>query len=372
LVEKIEGQLPELLYHTEGQLMNKSIAAAAVVLVWFGLSLLGCRKDVNPDADPGPEPYELVIPRGLPPMKIPPTNPLTKQGVELGRKLFYDPILSANNTMSCASCHNQAFGFTDNGKQFSTGIDGIAGTRNSMNLINLGYQREFFWDGGSTDMESQVLGPIQNPIEMHETIANVISKLNRHQQYPALFKSAFGGDTITSNMVMKAIAQFERTLISVNSRYDRYKRGELALTSQEMIGMALYESADKGDCTHCHALGGTFSDFEYRNNGLDSVYRDAGRYLITLNRLDSGKFKTPSLRNIALTAPYMHNGRFATLRECVEHYNTGFKDSKSLDPVLKVTRKGRLTSQEIDDIVAFLHTLTDTSFVNNPNFKKPE
>ena len=333
------------------------------------LTINSCRKDPNPQN--GPTPYNLVIPSGLPAMPIPANNPLTVEGVALGRKLFYDPILSGNRTMSCSSCHNQSYSFTDSNRQHSVGIDGISGPRNAMNLVNLGWQKKYFWDGGAADIESQVIGPIQNPIEMHETLGNAIHKLNTDPLYPALFKKAFGGDTININMLMMAIAQFERTLISGNSRYDQYKRGEATLTAQEINGMNLFQDGSKGDCTHCHVLGSTFSDFEFRNNGVDSIYSDPGRYKITLNGSDSGKFKTPSLRNIALTAPYMHDGRFSTLQQCLDHYNTGFHYGPHLDPVLAVQQKGRMTAQEMTDIIAFLNTLTDTAFVNNPDFKHP-
>ncbi len=330
-----------------------------------------CKKDKNPDIETGVTPYTLVIPAGLPPMDIPATNPMTVEGVALGRRLFYDPILSHNLKMSCGSCHNQSYAFSDSTRRYSIGIDNIAGTRNAMNLFNLGYQKQFFWDGGAASLEDQVIGPIQNPVEMHEDLVSAINKLNTHPEYPALFKRVFGGDSINTPMLMKAIAQFERTLISGNSKYDKYKKGELSLTAQETRGMNLYQDAGKGDCTHCHSLGSTFSDFGYKNNGIDSIYTDAGRYRITLNPLDSGKFKTPSLRNIAVTAPYMHDGRFTTLQQCLDHYNTNFHYSKHLDPAIAISVKGRLTAQDMTDIIAFLGTLTDEEFMNNPDFKKP-
>ncbi len=352
---------------------KKKITVCLVVAGFIALvtTINACKKDINPDAIYGLTPYNLVIPKGLPAMTIPANNPMTVEGVALGRKLFYDPILSGNRTMSCASCHNQSYAFTDSNKQHSTGIDGIQGPRNAMNLFNLGYQKNFFWDGGAADLESQVIGPIKNPVEMHEDLNNALHKLNTDPVYPAMFKRVFGGDTISATMLMRAIAQFERTLISGNSRYDKYKRGEITLTAQELNGMALFEDGAKGDCTHCHALGGTFSDFDFKNNGVDSIYTDAGRYRITLLASDSGKFKTPSLRNIAITAPYMHDGRFATLQQCLDHYNTGFHYTKYLDPVLQIKPKGRMTAQDMTDIIAFLNTLTDTEFVNNPDFKKP-
>lgn len=341
----------------------KKIFIAFVFLL--PLLFIACEK--GEEDTPSATPYTLVIPEGLPLMNIPSTNPLTVEGVALGKRLFYDPILSRDNTQSCASCHLQDFGFTDP-NQFSTGIDGIAGTRNAMPLINLGWQTKFFWDGGANGLESQVLGPITNPIEMHETMANVVAKLNSHTEYPDLFKAAFGNAEVTSQNIMRAIAQFERTLISGNSKYDQYMRGETFLTSQELNGLSLFTDMEKGDCSHCHSLGSTFSDFEFRNTGLDSIPVDEGRYLITLNQGDRGKFKTPSLRNVELTGPYMHDGRFQSLLECVEHYNTGFRYSDNLDPNLTFAVKGRMTQQEMEDLVAFMKTLTDMEFVNNPAF----
>ena len=338
-----------------------------IVAILFVIPLLFVACDKGEEDMPIATPYTLVIPEGLPPMNIPATNPLTVEGVALGKRLFYDPILSANNTQSCASCHIQENGFSET-SQYSTGIDGIEGNRNAMPLINLGWQTKFFWDGGANGLESQVIGPITNPIEMHETLANVVAKLNAHAEYPELFKAAFGSAEASSQNIMRAIAQFERTLISGNSKYDQYMRGEALLTAQELNGKALFEDMEKGDCVHCHSMGSTFSDFEFRNTGLDSIPVDEGRYLITLNQGDRGKFKTPSLRNVELTAPFMHDGRFQTLLECVQHYNTGFRYSANLDPNLSFAVKGRMTQQEMEDLVAFMKTLTDMEFVNNPAF----
>jgi cytochrome c peroxidase len=338
-----------------------------IIAILFVIPLLFVACDKGEDEIPAATPYTLVIPQGLPPMNIPSNNPLTVEGVALGKRLFYDPILSANNTQSCASCHLQETGFSES-SQFSTGIDGIQGERNAMPLINLGWQTKFFWDGGANGLESQVIGPITNPIEMHETMENVVAKLNAHAEYPELFKAAFGSAEASSQNIMRAIAQFERTLISGNSKYDQYMRGETFLSSQELNGLSLFTDMEKGDCSHCHSLGSTFSDFEFRNTGLDSIPLDEGRYLITLNQGDRGKFKTPSLRNVELTAPFMHDGRFQTLLECVQHYNTGFRYSANLDPNLSLAVKGRMTQQEMEDLVAFMKTLTDMEFVNNPAF----
>ena len=336
---------------------------------------IGCSKDVSLISDDsnytGPTPYTLTIPAGFPSMNIPADNPMTVEGIALGRRLFFDPILSGDNSISCGSCHLQQFGFTDSLQQFSTGIDNIAGTRNSMPLINLGWERNFFWDGGASNLESQVVGPIENPIEMHETLSNALSELNAHPEYPALFRKAFGSEIINTANLIKAIAQFERTLISGNSRFDKFMQQGIPLSQQETRGMDLFINFQKGDCVHCHVLGSTFTDHEFRNNGLDSVSEDDGRGRITLLASDMGKFKTPGLRNIAVTGPYMHDGRFATLEQVLEHYNTGIKPHPNLDPRLSDVTPGRMTSQDIQDIVAFLNTLTDEEFLTNPNFKKP-
>jgi cytochrome c peroxidase len=340
-------------------------------IIAFFLIVFGCKKEEIPGTSSAATPYPFTTPPNLPAVEIPANNPMTYEGIKLGKKLFYDKMLSGNNTLSCGSCHNQENGFTDNNNQFSLGTNGEIGVRNSMPLFNLVYDRHFFWDGGASDLESQVAGPITNPIEMNQDIAELLQELNSHAEYPSLFKNAFGSLPITSSMLLKAIAQFERTMISSNSKFDKYMRNEVAFSEAEIRGMNLFNDMQKGDCNHCHTLGGTFTDYDFRNTGLDSVYADQGRFIITGLASDIGKFKTPSLRNIAVTAPYMHNGRFTTLTQCVEHYNTGFHYTQNLDPVLASSVKGRLNQNEISDIVAFLNTLTDTDFLNNPQFKKP-
>jgi len=316
--------------------------------------------------------YNLNIPAGLPPMPIPTDNPMTVEGVTLGRKLFYDNILSANNTQNCGSCHQLRNYTIDSNLAFSTGVDGIQGTRNAMPLFNIGYAKTFFWDGGATSLESQVIGPITNPIEMHETMANVVDKLQKHPEYPSLFKKAFGTDVISSKHIMYAVAQFERTMISANSKFDKWRKGEATLTAEEERGRLVYLDANKGDCTHCHSYGSTFTDFEFRNTGLDSIPVDRGRYLIPpYNEADDGKFKTPSLRNIAKTSPYMHDGRFENLLQCIEHYNKNFHYTRNLAGELKTATKGRMSEQDVQDLVAFLNTLTDEEFIKNTALDKP-
>jgi cytochrome c peroxidase len=334
------------------------------------LTLWACHKDEGEyTAGGGPTPYVLAIPRGLPPMPIPADNPLTVEGVALGKRLFYDPILSGDNTQSCASCHRQSFAFTDSTLQFSIGIDQRAGNRNAMPLFNIGYARNFFWDGGAANLETQVLGPITNPLEMHEELANCIAELRADPEYPNLFLKAFGTDSITTALLMKAIAQFERTILSGNSKYDAVQRGTATFTAAEQRGRDIFTDFQKGDCTHCHTLGSTFTDFEYRNTGLDSIAVDSGRARITLLPADLGRFKTPSLRNVELTGPYMHDGRFTTLQQVMDHYNTGFHYPPNLDPNLRSAVKGRMTQQDMDDLIAFMKTLTDYDLISDPRFQ---
>lgn len=349
-----------------------------VIFMAFVVMIIACQKDndIKPPLaivgnDTPATPYNLVAPLGFPPIKIPANNPMTVEGIALGRKLFYDPILSLDNSQSCGSCHRQNFAFTDSNTTFSRGVSGELGTRNAPPIMNLAWEKKFFWDGGSATLEDQVIGPIQNPVEMHETLPNVLLKLRSHAEYPRLFKRAFGTDSITTMLLMKAVAQFERTVISANSKYDQYIRGEVDLSADELAGKELYLDQAKGDCVHCHIIGSTFTDFDFKNNGLDSVFKDLGRYNITLVDADKGKFKTSSLRNIALTAPYMHDGRFTTLEQVLEHYNSEFKITPTTDVNIALGKRGRLNELEKTQIIAFLKTLTDNDFITNPNFKKP-
>jgi cytochrome c peroxidase len=331
-----------------------------------------------------PAPYVIQYPRIFSnnPIQSPAANPMTVEGVYLGRKLFYDPILSVNGTQACASCHRQEHAFSDS-TAFSLGAMGQTGARNSMALFNLGWQEKysssghnFFWDGGASDIESQVFGPIQNPLEMAEKLPNVIARLRAHPEYPMLFKKAFGTDTITSQRLSFAIAQFERTLISGGSKFDRFLAHEpgAELTLEEQNGLQVFTNLNKGDCEHCHPLQSKFfTDFKMHNNGTHND-GDSGYFRITGNYADRGKFKTPSLRNLVYTAPYMHDGRFKTLEQVVEHYNSKAFKGDNVDPFITGDDHAtglNLTAQEKSDLVAFLKTLTDPSFVTNPAFGRP-
>ena len=312
-------------------------------------------------------PFIIETPSGFPKMNIPSNNPMTVEGVALGKKLFHDKILSGNGMQACASCHLQSSAFSDT-NQFSTGIDGFFGDRNASTIVNAGWNNANFWDGRVTSLEDQAHDPVVNPIEMNDTWMNVENKLNANDEYPALFKNAFNIDYIDSNHIVMAIAQFERTLISANSKFDKYLRGEAQLTASELGGYAIFNT-EKGDCFHCHGTQ-MFMDNSFHNNGLDpEPFTDLGLGKITHNASDNGKFKTPTLRNIEFSAPYMHDGRFSTLEEVVEHYNSGGEYSSTVDPLMKKLGVGlQLTNQEKQDLVAFLKTLTDTDFISS---KKP-
>ena len=300
---------------------------------------------------------------------IPIDNPQTLEGVALGKKLFFDPILSADNTQACADCHAPENAFTDN-RRFSDGVDGLFGNRNSMPLFNLAwnYDEKFFWDGNTFSLEHQAFVPVSDPIEMKSSWIEVEQKLQNSPEYQNLFKLAFGKSTIDSTLVTKAIAQFERTLISSNSKFDKYLLGEVELTPQEVSGFNIFMDEAKGDCFHCHGSDKNplWTDNIFHNNGLDELFTDLGLGAVTGDPADNGKFKSPSLRNLAFTAPYMHDGRFATLDEVINHYSEGLKTSPTIDPLMKKVAQGGVGLSDIDkvNLKAFLLTLSDYDFVN--------
>lgn len=325
---------------------------------------------------PSPLQVPQLFTQNINPPVIPTNNPQTIEGIALGRKLFYDPILSGDGTQSCSSCHMAGFSFTDSAK-FSTGITGAMGYRQSMPLFNLAwnYDEKFFWDGRSGTLEIQVLDPVVNPIEMNNTWVNAVASLQTNPSYPTLFNAAFGTATIDSILVAKALAQFERTLISANSKFDRFLLGQESLTTNEINGFAIFDDPDRGDCAHCHGTANNplWTDNLFHNNGLDATFTDLGRGLITGDPNDDGKFKTPSLRNLAYSAPYMHDGRFQTLDEVIDHYSTGVTISATIDPLMELQSNGgsNLTPSEKDDLKAFLLALSDSEFINNPDFQQP-
>ena len=326
-----------------------------------------------------PIPYNLEIPtlfanKLIAPI-IPTNNPLTVEGVALGKKLFFDKILSGDNSQACANCHNPQKVFTNN-KQFSQGIDGDFGTRNSMPLFNLAwnFEERFAWDGKELSLERQALEPVKNPIEMHSNWTVVSEKLQKTTTYPDLFLRAFGTSKIDSILITRAIAQFERTLISGDSKFDQYLKGETTLTPQEQNGFDVFMDEAKGDCFHCHGSENNplWTDNSFHNNGLDEIFTDLGLGAVTGDTNDNGKFKSPSIRNLIFTAPYMHDGRFRTLEEVINHYSEGLKPSSTIDPLMKKVSQGgvNLSTQDKADLKAFLLSLTDTKFINNPSFQE--
>ena len=332
------------------------------------------------DEDSGYQPVELTLEiphifsdNILSPV-IPIDNPQTSEGVLLGKKLFFDKILSGDQTIACASCHSPQSAFTNN-TPTSVGIDGVFGTRNSTPLFNLAwnYNERFAWDGKELSLERQALEPVENPIEMHSDWNDVIDRLQNHTEYPELFLKAFNTSTISKELAVKAIAQFERTLISANSKFDRFSLGQTNLTPQELNGLDVFLREDKGDCFHCHGNPNNplWTDNEFHNNGLDETFSDLGLGAVTGDPNDNGKFRSPSLRNLDFTAPYMHDGRFLTLDEVINFYSEGLQNSATIDPLMKNLNQGgvQLSSEDKADLKAFLLTLSDPSFANNPDFR---
>lgn len=329
------------------------------------------------------EPYKPVYPVYFGNRtNIPADNPLTREGVALGRRLFYEPLLSANNKISCGSCHRQQLAFTD-GKAFSTGIDSIPTDRSAMSLANLLWVRHFFWDGRAGSLEEQALTPLTAPHEMGQPVETAAEKLRRTAPYPRLFREAFPQDSFSGALIVKALAQFERTLIPAGSKYDRYLNGTYQPTPAEARGMKLFMTGPDparnvrgANCGHCHGSPKIYMEL-FHNNGLDSIPHDPGREKLTGLAADRGRFRVPTLRNIALTAPYMHDGRFATLSEVLDHYSDHIIGSASLSPVLRNTSNEvngaslKLSRDEKKDIIAFLHLLTDSAFISNPQFSNP-
>lgn len=346
------------------------------------LAITACRKDpeITPvTASPYFFEYPAIISQHLPPVQVPGENPMTVEGVELGRKLFFDERLSADNTQSCGSCHAPATSFSDT-TAFSLGIDGIAGGRNSMPLINLGWMTYLFWDGRAAGIENQVFQPVTNPVEMHTTWPNVAAKLQQDLFYPALFEQVFGTTVIDSVLVSKSIAQFLRTLISGNAPFDKYlltgNSGWNATDQQAAYeGFTIFMDETKGDCFHCHgdSYNPLWTDNSFHNNGLDPVITDNGRGNVTGNSFDNGKFKTPTLRNLVFTAPYMHDGRFATIQDVINHYSQGLQNSPTIDPLMKHIGTGgsQMNPGDKYKLYMFLVSLSDSSFVTNPAFQDP-
>ena len=313
-------------------------------------------------------PFPFRIPDGFPPPVYKfQNNPRTKQGFELGRKLFYDGKLSKDGNFPCSSCHQQFAAFATYEHRLSHGFNNQFSFRNAPGLFNLAWQKEMNWDGGINQIEVQPLAPLLDPHEMAENLEQVIIKLKKDKYYPSLFNQAFGSSGISSQRILKALAQFTASLVSANSKYDRMKREEIRFNSYEQKGYEIFR--DK--CARCHQEP-LFTDFSYRNTGLesDSTLNDLGRMRITGREEDSLKFRVPSLRNVFLTFPYGHDGRFTTISELLEHYSKGIIQGPTLDTGLK---KGiPISSDDRFYLIYFLETLTDSSFIKNPLYSDPD
>jgi cytochrome c peroxidase len=288
-------------------------------------------------------------------------NQFTQKRFLLGKKIFFDKQLSSDGTISCNSCHAQTHGFADHNVSFSLGVNGAIGSRNSPSIANMIWSPYFMWDGGVNHIEVFSVAPITNPDEMHETMSNVLSKLNSNIQYRKLFKEAYGSDLITDQLLLKAITLFMSKIISCNSKYDKMRQGKVEYNSMENQGYDLF----KQKCASCHTEP-LFTNYQFINNGIDSVFTDLGREKITFNNEDRGKFKVPSLRNIELTYPYMHDGRFWSLEQVLNHYRSGIRNSETLHPTL--TNGIEITELEQQKIISFLRTLTDYNLMGDPLF----
>ena len=323
-------------------------------------------------------PYEIQIPQYFPTqLNIPADNPMTVEGVALGKKLFYDGHLCGYTgsdeaqQMSCATCHNPQHGFdigTDNPRfpeGQPVGLSGQSTHHVPLPLVNLVFNSNgYLWNGATTSLEDIVLATFTDPTEMNSSYEKVVAAIQSNSTYPPMFEKAFGTPEVTIDRIAKAIAQYVRTLTSANSKFDKYLRGQAQLTPQELNGYVLFTTEEGGDCFHCHGGGGTplFTTNLFYNNALDNVFNDPhDRFAVTGDPMDHGAYKAPTLRNIAVSAPYMHDGRFKTLDEVLEFYNIGLQNSPYVNPLMHHVNDGGvlLTPNQIADLKAFLETLTD-------------
>lgn len=336
-------------------------------MLFLGCLLVNaCKK--SGDGNSGPQPLELQIPAGFPAPQYSFTgNPLTKEGFELGRKLFYDGRLSKDGNFPCASCHQQFAAFATFDHPLSHGFNNQFTLRNAPGLFNMAWNKEMHWDGGITNIEVQPLAPITAPNEMAEDVNNVINKLKTDEFYPKMFTAAFGDETINSQRMLFAITQFVNSMVSGNSKYDKVKQHQATFTQTEQNGYTLFQSK----CATCHSEP-LFTDHSFRNTGIpvDPFINDYGRMRITNKKEDSLKFKVPSLRNVALTFPYGHDGRFSSITSVLDHYSSGVQDGPTTDALVK--NKILLTNFDKFYLLEFLKTLTDSTFITDKRFAQPE
>jgi cytochrome c peroxidase len=327
-------------------------------LIGFGFLLLlmmhGCSREPDRPTVEGPD-----LPAHFPPPVYTATrNPYTKAGIELGKALFHEPLLSRDKSVSCATCHAQVHAFADHNIPFSMGVGGAIGKRNTPTIQNLIWNTSFMWDGSIHHIEVMPIAPLTEPLEMHANWDTLLSRLRASENYRAMFLAAFGSDNIDDQKLLKSLAQYMGTLVSAGSRYDAYVQGKASLAPDELQGLEIF----RNQCASCHTEP-LFTNQAFINNGLDVVSSDIGRMLITRKEEDRGSFRVPSLRNISLTYPYMHDGRFRTLEQVLDHYSSDKSDKPLADARV---RSIRLNNEEKKDLIAFLKTLTDYDFVSNP------
>jgi cytochrome c peroxidase len=345
-----------------------------VCLIPILIAMIGCGPEPPPIIIPNTNPSNpgdtsLITVTELPALIIPEDNPLTVSGVDLGKHLFYDNILSGDQTQSCATCHNQKNAFSDNGLRVSEGIRGDSGDRNAMVLFNLMWSSANFWDSRAANLRELATMPIENPIEMDAKLPDVLDRLNQSVMYLSKFKDAFDTDTIKEEHLAKAIEQFLLTITSDNSKFDKFNRGEVKLTAQELRG---FETLKVKGCFNCHSTTLMHDDISH-NTGLDRVPADLGLGGFTAKATDDFKFKTPSLRNVMVSSPYMHDGRFRTIEEVIRFYeeDVQFSSRNITLEFLQIAPRNRLTTEDMADVTAFLHSLTDQKFLDDPRYKDP-
>ncbi len=330
-----------------------------ILLITLTLTITACRPDEAPQIQ---TPYNLELPPGFPPPLMPDDNLLTNERIELGKKLFFDPILSRDTTISCATCHLPAQAFADN-LPVSIGIHGREGFRNVPSLANVAWHPHFFREGGSPNLEAQALGPIADEIEMDLTVAEAAARLRTDDEYMEMAKKAYDREP-NAYVISRSLAAFQRILVSADAPYDQYIRGnQSALTIKQIRGSELF--FNELQCATCHT-GFNFTNYNFENNGLYENYEDEGRARLTMQPDDVGKFKIPSLRNVALTPPYMHDGSLPTLESVIEHYNSGGSTHVNKNSLIQALN---LTAQQKSDLISFLESLTDETFINNPEYQ---
>ncbi|HEX5024605.1 MAG TPA: cytochrome c peroxidase [Agriterribacter sp.] len=347
-------------------MMCRTVISFLLFFITGILFFESCKKQA--DAIASLTPIQFTVPTGFPqPVYKFENNPLTQQGFELGKKLFFDGRLSKDGNFPCASCHQQFAAFATFDHPFSHGFNNQFTTRNAPGLFNVAWMKELHWDGGINHIEVQPLAPIEAENEMAETIDNVINKLKDDAAYRQMFKMVFGDEEINSQRMLKALTQYVAMLVSADSKYDKVKKGEASFTEAEQSGYHIFQSK----CATCH-VEPLFTDNSFRNTGLpvNDILKDVGRMRITGNPADSLKFKVPSLRNVYLTFPYGHDGRFYSVGAMIDHYRSGVVYGPTVDPLVK--NKIAISNNEKVDLLSFLQTLTDSTFIADRRFARGE